>query len=186
MPVFEPAVTGRVTWTVRPNGETEVKADIRRNPVIPALPRFGLRLFLPESMRQVEYFGYGPYESYTDKRRASFRNLFRSDLAAMHENYLKPQENGSHYGCSHLEIRDELGGLRVRGESFCFNASEYTQEELTGKAHSFELEKCGAAVVCVDAFQTGIGSGSCGPALAEAYTSPAEAVMQVVLSPFCS
>jgi beta-galactosidase len=186
MPVFEPAVTGQVTWTIRPGGEIEVKAEIRRNPVLPALPRFGLRLFLPESLRQVEYFGFGPYESYIDKRRASFRHLYRADLAAMHENYLKPQENGSHYGCTHLEIRDALGGLRVRGESFCFNASEYTQEELTRKAHSFELEKCGAAVLCVDAFQTGIGSASCGPSLAEAYASPAEAVMRVVLSPFCS
>ena len=184
MPVQEPAVTGQVTWTLRPNGEIRAKAEIRRSPRVPALPRFGLRLFLPKTLRQVEYFGYGPFESYIDKHRAGFRHLYRADLAEMHEDYLKPQENGSHYGCSHLEIRDALGGLRVRGESFCFNASEYTQEELTGKAHSFELEKCGSAVLCIDAFQTGIGSNSCGPALAEAYTSPAQAEMKITLSPF--
>ena len=53
-------------------------------------------------------------------------------------------------------------------------ASAYTQEELTKKPHNFELEKCDSTVLCVDAYQSGIGSNSCGPALAEAYRVPRE------------
>ena len=61
----------------------------------------------------------------------------------MHEDYLMPQENGSHYNCNYLKLDGCSGGIEVSGEGFCFNASEYTQEELTEKAHNFELEKCG-------------------------------------------
>ncbi|MCD8180259.1 MAG: beta-galactosidase small subunit, partial [Firmicutes bacterium] len=46
---------------------------------------------------------------------------------------------------------------------FSFSALEYTQEELTEKAHNFELEKCGYTVLCVDYKQNGIGQNSCGP-----------------------
>ena len=184
MVVSAPAVTGTVTWTVHPNGEIRVSVEARRDPNAPALPRFGLRLFLPRALSDVEYFGYGPFESYADKHRASFRHLWHADLADLHEDYLKPQENGSHYGCEYLALHDVLGGLRVRGENFSFNASPYTQEELTQKPHSFELSPCGSAVLCLDAFQTGIGSNSCGPALLPEYTSPEEIRMDLTLSPF--
>ncbi len=134
------------------------------------LPRLGLRLFLPKEMNRAEYYGYGPYESYVDKRRADWQAAFRSDVAALHEDYLRPQENGSHYGCGYVRL--EGGGLRLTvcgDEPFSFNASPYTAEELTAKAHNYELEPCGSTVLCVDYRQSGIGSGSCGPQLAREY-----------------
>ena len=67
------------------------------------------------------------------------------------------------------------GSTRVRftsSEDFSFSASEYTQEELVEKRHNFELEKCGSSVICVDGKMAGVGSNSCGPALAEKYRLP--------------
>ena len=58
------------------------------------------------------------------------------------------------------------------GESFSFNASEYTEEKLAEKKHNFELEKCGSSVVCIDSQMAGVGSNACGPALAEKYRLP--------------
>ena len=57
----------------------------------------------------------------------------------------------------------------VAPEEFSFNASHYTEEELTHKAHNFELEKSGSTVLCLDYRQNGIGSNSCGPVLIEKY-----------------
>ena len=54
-------------------------------------------------------------------------------------------------------------------KDFSFNVSEYTQEELASKKHNYELEKCGDTVVCIDSAMAGVGSASCGPALAEKY-----------------
>jgi len=90
----------------------------------------------------------------------------------MHEDYLKPQENGSHYGVTMLQVADAETTLQVTGEGFSFSASPYTQEELTEKKHNFELEKCGSSVLCVDGYQSGIGSGSCGPELSPEYQIP--------------
>jgi beta-galactosidase len=134
------------------------------------LPRLGIRMFLPKAMKQAEYFGYGPYESYIDKHQASYIGKFNCEVAAMHEDYLRPQENGSHYNCDYVSVSDDNRKLTVYNETpISFNLSEYTAEELTNKAHNYELEKSGYTVFCVDYRQSGIGSGSCGPQLAEKY-----------------
>ena len=64
---------------------------------------------------------------------------------------------------------DGLKLTAVSGVPFSFNASHYTQEELTNKAHNFELEKCGSTVLCLDYALNGIGSNSCGPEVMEQY-----------------
>ena len=172
---YLPAVVrGKVQWLVKPNGEIALTCDAKRREQDPFLPRFGLRFFLPKAMDQITWFGYGPYESYIDKHRSSFRHLYTAKTADLHEDYLKPQENGSHYDCTMVQAADAETTLQVTGESFSFNASPYTQEELTKKKHNFELEKSDSLVLCVDAYQSGIGSNSCGPALAEAYRVPRE------------
>ncbi len=151
---------------------------------MPFLPRFGLRLFLPESMNQVEYFGYGPLESYVDKRRASRLGRFSSGVDALHEDYLKPQENGSHWGCRYAAVSSNELKLVAFGQPFSFNASHYTQEELTAKPHNFELEKSGRTILCLDAQMSGIGSNSCGPELLPQYRVGAEPItMHMTLKP---
>jgi beta-galactosidase len=119
---------------------------------------------------EVEYYGYGSKESYADKHRASYKGIFMDKISEMHEDYIKPQENGSHYGCEYVKIGNGALWLKVESEEdFSFNASEYSQAELARKAHNYELEKSGFSILCVDYKQSGVGSTSCGPLLSEIY-----------------
>ena len=58
------------------------------------------------------------------------------------------------------------------GEDFSFNASRYTEEELAGKRHNYELTECEDNVICVDGRMMGVGSNSCGPDLLTKYRLP--------------
>ncbi len=168
--IHQPFACADVVYTIDGGGELIVKCEVEMSEKIDILPRFGLRLFVPKTFDTVNYFGYGPYESYIDKHQASYVGNFTSPISAMHEDYTRPQENSSHFGCTHMTVTD--GNVKVRfeaGKSFSFNASEYTQEELAEKRHCFELEKCESNVICVDYKMAGVGSNSCGPALAEKY-----------------
>lgn len=156
-------------WTVHGDGRVSVDLHGERNIDLPCLPRFGLRLFLPKSFGQVEYFGYGPNESYIDKHRSSYLGRFTASVADLHEDYLRPQENGSHWGCHYVQLTDGQGCSFKAVGQMSFNASYYTQEELTHKAHNFELEESDSTVLCLDYRQAGIGSNSCGPVLLEKY-----------------
>lgn len=159
-----------VKWTI--SGEGKILCDITasKNMDFAFLPRFGIRMLMPKSFGSVEYLGYGPYESYIDKHRASRLGIFSGDISEMHEDYIKPQENGSHYGCRYVNLTDGASALNVTANRhFSFNVSEYTQEELAAKAHNYELEKSGYTVFCLDYAQSGVGSNSCGPELKEKY-----------------
>ena len=158
-----------VQWTVHGNGEIDCAIQAVRDTSMVFLPRFGIRMMLPAKMDEVEYYGYGPFESYCDKHRASWLGVFGAKRDELHEDYLKPQENGSHYGCKYLTIGDERTALFISGDGFSFNASRFTQEELTRKMHNYELEPSPWTVLCIDYKQSGIGSNSCGPELLEEY-----------------
>lgn len=163
-------------WRVDGEGEIFCRMEVRKNPVAPYLPRFGIRLFLPKEMENTEYFGYGPNESYCDKHRASYMGQFHMTADEMHEDYLKPQENGSHYGCEWVTVCGGGGGWKAEASAdpLSFNVSHFTQEMLTQAKHSFELEKSGKTILCLDYTQSGIGSNSCGPELMEKYRLNAE------------
>ncbi|HCD43477.1 MAG TPA: beta-galactosidase [Lachnoclostridium sp.] len=157
-------------WTIGKDGILDGKLHVKKDMEFPELPRFGLRLFLPKTMDKVTYYGLGPVENYMDKKRASYHGLFTAGVKEMHEDYLRPQENGSRSDCDFVTING--GGVSLSAVSeraFSFNASVYTQEELTEKAHNYELTPSGFTVLCLDYRQDGIGSASCGPDLRKEY-----------------
>jgi len=159
-----------IAWVIDSKGAVDVSIHGLRNTNMPFLPRFGLRLFMPKSYSKVDYFGYGPYNSYLDKRRASYKGLFSSKIEDLHEDHIKPQENSSRCGCLFLRVENKDTNLIVTShKDFSFNASEYTQEELGEKRHNYELVKSPHTVVCLDYKMSGIGSNSCGPALLPKY-----------------
>lgn len=163
-------MTINALWIVAAGGAVTTELSVRRNTALPELPRFGLRLFLPAGMDSVRYYGMGPLESYRDKHQASWHGLHESTVSRMHEDYLRPQENGSHFDCDHVTVEGAGTGLTaVSMAPFSFNVSPYTQEELTEKAHNYELVPSGHTVLCLDYAQNGIGSNSCGPELLEQY-----------------
>ncbi len=157
-------------WRVWGDGSLDVALKVKKNPVLPRLPRFGVRMMLPKDMVKVEYYGLGPVESYTDKRRASWHGRFEETVDSLHEDYIFPQENGSHCDVSYVTVGEGCGKVSVvSGKQFSFNASRYTQEELTEKGHNFELVPSPYTVLCIDYTQDGIGSNSCGPEPEEQY-----------------
>ncbi len=168
--ISSPYLRVKARWTVDAAGRVDVSFACKRDTRFPFLPRFGIRLFMPKAFNEAEYFGYGPFESYLDKHRASRLGVYAQPVSAMFENYLKPQENSSHMGCRYFTLTDGASSLTAASaEPFSCNASQYTQEELTEKKHAWEISKCGDTVFCIDYKMSGVGSNSCGPELLPQY-----------------
>ena len=175
-----------MTWKINEDGKIEAVIEAVKDREFPELPRFGIRMFLNKKMDEIAYFGMGPQESYRDKHQASCHGLFRSKVAQMHEDYIRPQENGSHYDCDYVEITSgQYGIAAVSNDSFSFNVSVYTQEELERASHNYELEESDSTVFCMDYAMNGIGSNSCGPDVLDKYRFAEEAFrFQFELIPF--
>ena len=69
-----------------------------------------------------------------------------------------------------MSLSDGYGlGLEVLGESFSFNASRYTSQEIAASAHPHQLPESHKTVLNLDYGQSGTGSNSCGPQLLPQY-----------------
>ena len=159
-----------ITWKIEAAGKIDADIAVTKDDEFPDLPRFGVRMFLDKKLSAVRYFGMGPQESYCDKHQAASHGLYRADVGDLHEDYIRPQENGSHYDCEYVELNNSRYGIVVSAENaFSFNASYYTQEELEKKTHNYELTESDSVVFCVDYALNGIGSNSCGPVVLEQY-----------------
>lgn len=159
-----------ITWKIEAAGKIDADIAVTKDDEFPDLPRFGVRIFLDKKLSAVRYFGMGPQESYCDKHQAASHGLYRTDVGDLHEDYIRPQENGSHYDCEYVELNNSRYGIVASAEkAFSFNASYYTQEELEKKTHNYELIESDSVVFCVDYALNGIGSNSCGPVVLEQY-----------------
>ena len=159
-----------ITWKIEAAGKIDADIAVTKDDEFPDLPRFGVRMFLDKKLSAVRYFGMGPQESYCDKHQAASHGLYRADVGDLHEDYIRPQENGSHYDCEYVELNNSRYGIVASAEkAFSFNASYYTQEELEKKMHNYELTESDSVVFCVDYALNGIGSNSCGPVVLEQY-----------------
>lgn len=159
-----------ITWKIEAAGKIDADIAVTKDDEFPDLPRFGVRMFLDKKLLAVRYFGMGPQESYCDKHQAASHGLYQANVDDLHEDYIRPQENGSHYDCEYVELNNSRYGIVVSAENaFSFNASYYTQEELEEKTHNYELTESDSVVFCVDYALNGIGSNSCGPVVLEQY-----------------
>ena len=160
-----------VTYTVKYGMGIKIACDVKWNVQKKHYPRFGMRLTMPEGAEQMRYFGYGPNESYVDKRLASKLGEYKSTVTENYEPYVFPQENSSHWGCRWADVHTVAGHgfLFTSCEPFSFNASHFSPEQLTETRHHYELKREPETTVMLDMRMDGIGSNSCGPELAEKY-----------------
>ena len=163
----------KTKWTVDGCGQILFECEALKNMSLPTLPRFGIRLFLNEEFENIKYFGKGPYESYVDKNKSTYFDLFDFSVDEMHEDYIKPQENGSRSDTRYMILSNKSKDISVSVDAvnkpYSFNVSHYSQEQLENTAHNFELQKEPYTILCIDYAQNGIGSQSCGPRTEEKY-----------------
>lgn len=169
--IKRPILRGDACWRVDGSGTVALRVKVKVREGIAFLPRFGLQLTMPPGTEEVEYFGFGPHESYIDKRRSVRKGKYVLTVDEMHESYIKPQENGSRFGTEWAIVSSELGmGLKFSGaEPFSFQASHYTPEDLTEATHAHLLRKRKETIVHIDYKMSGVGSNSCGPELLPQY-----------------
>ncbi|MEV4317454.1 glycoside hydrolase family 2 TIM barrel-domain containing protein [Actinocrispum sp. NPDC049592] len=132
------------------------------------LPRLGLRMAVPETLDNVEWFGRGPGEAYADSREAARVGRFRMTVDELQTPYVFPQENGNRTDVRWVELKDSHQGLRIEG-SFDFTARRWTSEDLDRATHTPDLEPTGWIHLNLDIAQNGLGTAACGPGVLPQY-----------------
>ena len=165
---FLPTADGRLLVTVDFPG-VEGQCD---------LAALGLSLELDPRLKNVSYYGFGPDESYVDRRTGAMPGVWRFRADEGHTRYCRPQESGSRYGVRRMDVTDDAGhGVRVEAldEKLEVSVTGYLPEELMAKHHPEELSAPTHTILDVAAFRRGVGGDdSWGAPVLPQYTYPSD------------
>ena len=128
----------RNCWRICGDGAVALESEFTQkgNPVEPT--RLGWRFVLDRADAEVEWFGLGPHENYSDRAAGAF--LGRWSLAASRFQFPYPrnQDSGNRGGTHAVSVKGAFD-VAALGEPFAFMASPYSPSELILTPHYEDL-----------------------------------------------
>lgn len=140
-----------------------VTSKLHSNLAFGSLPRFGKTFILDKDFDDIEYLGRTG-ESYCDMKEQYIISKVNAKLSDMTEPNIRPQESGNRCDCSYVKLSNGQKEVMLMAvdKVFELGIKPYSDQELIKMKHR-EDEICSGVYVTVQAFQMGIGTGSCGP-----------------------
>ncbi|HEX7759135.1 MAG TPA: glycoside hydrolase family 2 TIM barrel-domain containing protein [Caulobacteraceae bacterium] len=164
------AVAHRHDYEVFADGRVRVANVFEVDEALSDLPRLGVTMVAPEGLEALEWFGRGPLENYSDRRRAAWIGRFAGTVSGQYTDYVMPQEHGNKTGLRWLALAGEGAGVRFTPEAPCGgSASHFTADDLYAATHTTDLTPRREVIVNLDVGQRGLGTASCGPDTLERY-----------------
>lgn len=149
-----------VTYTFSGSGVVKVDYHLTVKPGLPNIPKVGMQMGTADSYQQLEYFGKGPYENYTDRNYGSDAGIYKQDIYTFMEPYVVPQENGNRTDVRwmYLSNPNSRNGLLVVADSLLsMSAWPYTEENILNAKHTNKLIKAPFITLNIDLVQMGVG-----------------------------
>lgn len=169
------------SYTITGKGDILVENILKAGKDLPWIPRLGVNMRLKGSLNQVDWFGRGPFENYTDRRTAAFVGKYHSTTSEMYTPYVRPQENGYRTDVKWLSINDGKSvGIYFEGSpNMGFSTLPYTYNDMKGFEHKGKhgnlLQKQSFTDLNLDYQQCGVGGDdSWGSWPMEKYLIPAK------------
>ena len=164
--------TTNQVYTIYPDGSVELEAAITSNDASVDLPRIGYAMEITKQHDNFLYYGRGPVNNYNDRRTSQFIEIHEGTVGEQDIMLPKPQEMGNREEvrwCS-LTNRDGQGisfiATTPQDDSnvavMSASALPWTQLELMGAAHPYQLPASSGVHLLLDAKVMGLGGNSCG------------------------
>ena len=138
------------------------------------IPRFGKAFQLDESFDNVTYTGRTG-ESYCDMKEQFPIGTVSCKVSDMTEPNIKPQESGNRTDCTEASVSNGTQTVTFTAvdKPFELGIKPYTDKALFAMKHIGDEKRTGTYVT-IQAFQQGIGTGACGPAIMPEFQYPAK------------
>lgn len=153
------------TYTFMADGALKVEVRWeRKSEHLSELPRFGMRMILPEEYKNLKFYGRGPWENYSDRKESSFIGLYEQSTDEQLFPYVRPQESGNKSDVRWVELTNDYGiGIRVEGlQPLNISAMPHRCEDLDPgltkkQMHYSDIEPRREVVLHIDLAQRGLG-----------------------------
>jgi beta-galactosidase len=126
---------------------------------LPEIPRFGMRLAMPQGFENIHWMGRGPQETYSDRCDARV-DVYESTVNKQYfESYSEPTESGNKVDVRWMALTNDkgIGLLAVGMPTLSTEALHYRAEDIEGPRHLYEVPRKDAVYWNIDWKQMGLG-----------------------------
>lgn len=132
---------------------------------LPEMPRFGMRMIMPQEYDQMSWFGRGPHENYADRKMSAAIGLYNASVWEQYHPYNRAQETANKCDTRWMSLCDKEGnGLLITGMqplsvsawNFTLDDIDYVPYDIQRK-HGGSVEKKDLVWVNIDLRQMGVG-----------------------------
>lgn len=153
----KPVTSCTVAYTVYGNGTVETTLSYDPVKELGDMPEFGMIMKINADYDNVEWYGMGPAETYTDRCEGAKLGIYKNKVMDNVARYMVPQEYGNKVGVRWAKITDRRGrGLLFEGDSMSFSALPWTPHEMENARHPYELPEVHYTVIRAAMQQIGI------------------------------
>ena len=163
-----PTVSAKLTLTYRINkeGAIEVTQSMTtdKNAKVSNMFRFGMRAALNKNLSNIQYYGRGPIENYSDRNNSTNIGKYAQTVDEQFYSYIRPQETGTKTDIRWWNQTNKGGnGIQLVGKTpFSASALHYTMESLDDglekdQRHSELVPQTDCVNFCIDKIQMGLG-----------------------------
>ncbi|MBI9070393.1 MAG: DUF4981 domain-containing protein [Melioribacteraceae bacterium] len=150
-------------------GDGTIKVNNRftsADSTLPVIPRIGMKMTLPVEYDNIEYYGRGPIENYSDRKYAAHVGIYESKISEQYFPYIRPQENGHKTDVRWLCLynKDNVGFKIVADSLLEFNALNYLVNDFdagenkdTNLKHTCDIKPRDLVELHLDYGMTGVG-----------------------------
>ncbi|MGN1216113.1 MAG: glycoside hydrolase family 2 TIM barrel-domain containing protein, partial [Candidatus Cryptobacteroides sp.] len=120
-PIAGSAASVMMSYRVYPDGSIsgcESMRDAGKLSEAPAMFRYGMKFAMPGRWSELDFYGKGPWENYSDRNSAAMVGRYRQTVNEQyHYGYVRPQESGTKTGMKYFRVLDSKGtGLEISSD----------------------------------------------------------------------
>lgn len=157
---FDNKIDLKRVYTIDSDGRIVVKMDMNADESLPNLVRFGMTMGVPTEYTQTNFYGNGPWESYSDRKNSTEVDEFSFKSDDLFYSYAKPQENGNRTDTRWLKLtnNNKKSGIKISGKPlFEFSIWPYSGSNIDKADHPYDLKAQGFYTLNIGLKQLGLG-----------------------------
>ncbi len=167
------AVRVRSHYTVYGDGTVDLKQEYLPEGELPELAALGSVWTADKALQRVDWYGYGPMESYPDRYRSAKIGRWSGNVSEQYTHYPKPQDGGNKECVTEIALLNSKGRgvvITALDEPFSAKVLPYMAQQIASTTHDCFLEEHPSAnFLTLNAAVLGLGNSSCGPGVLKKY-----------------
>jgi beta-galactosidase len=160
--------TLKLTYFLDLDSKAEVRVLMDYIPdsvIVESLPKFGVRFRAPKEYGDIEWTGYGPWESYPDRKNGALYGSHSMTVNDYMTEYVFPQDNSNRVGVDLFSLSG-IGSSMPKLRIYCGDDSakglnvrvwKYSEDDLEAARHGYELPERNYLNINIDKEIIGVG-----------------------------